>query len=144
MVTITQQNGGGPKKGSECRQTLSNEVGGVWARDYIRYRMLDQKGQRRQTNWQIANLHTWEHTLIKSEVPYSAANPRSTVPNPKSAFPSSHHFFLLWGRRGKKTGESLNRISIVIVPDPFFSQRPHKRKKRSGYARLAMWRVWRQ
>jgi len=34
LVTKTQQNGGGPKKGSECRQTPSNEVGGVWAQDY--------------------------------------------------------------------------------------------------------------
>jgi len=36
MVTQTQQNGGGPKKHSECHQTLLNEVGGVKARNYVR------------------------------------------------------------------------------------------------------------
>jgi len=39
-------------------------------------------------------------------------------------------------QRSPKTGESLNRISIVIVPDPFFSLPTQKKKKRSGYARV--------
>jgi len=32
--------------------------------------------------------------------------------------------------------ENLNRISIVIVPDPFFPTHTQKEKKWSGYARL--------
>ena len=35
MVTQTQQNDRGPKKCSECRQTLPNIVGVVWTQDYI-------------------------------------------------------------------------------------------------------------
>ena len=38
--------------------------------------------------------------------------------------------------RSLETGESLNRISIVIVPDPFFFRPQVKEKKRSGYVRL--------